>query len=180
MNKRIRTIEIILYLDNTSHLELLSELIKKYKYAYILHDKDTNDDGTLKKAHYHLLIFFDNARWTDAILKEINIDNKNLIEFKDNKVYAIRYLIHSNNKDKFQYDIDNIITNVDILPYFNNIQDKETDSIFLILDYINSFNGIIRYKDLYDYVLSNNVWSVYRRNYSIIKDILLEHNAIKY
>ena len=93
MNKRFYCVELILYTDNQEHILLMNELITKYNYAYILHDKDKNDDGSLKKEHYHFLLFFPNARWGSAILKDIKIDNPNLIEFRENKADAVQYLI---------------------------------------------------------------------------------------
>lgn len=176
MNNRYYTAELILYLDNTNHLELLEYLIKKYDYAYILHDKDTNDDGSLKKEHIHLLIFFKNARWGSAILKEINIDNSNLIEFREDKAKAIQYLIHSNNLNKFQYNYQDIKTNINIDIYFNKYKDDETKDVSLIYDFIFNYVGYLYFNTLYYYCVSNNLWSSYRRNYLIIKDLLYEHN----
>ena len=177
MNKRYYCIELILYTDNANHIKLLETLTNKYHFAFILHDKDTNDDGTLKKEHYHLLIFFDNARWGTAILKEIDIDNPNLIEFRENKASAIQYLIHSNNHDKFQYDYNDIQSDIDISVYFNNLKNKETIDIAILFDYISNYIGILTFYQLYSYVLSNNLWSTYRRNYTILKDLIQEHNS---
>lgn len=177
MNKRYYCVELILYLDNESHLLLLKDLIEKYHYAYILHDKDKNDDGTLKKPHYHLLLFFKNARWGSSILNDIDIDNPNLIEFRENKASAIQYLVHSNNLDKFQYDYTDIITDINIDLYFNKLKNKEDTDIAIIFDYIVNYSGILYYIQLYNYVLSNGLWSSYRRNYSIIKDLVNEHNS---
>lgn len=176
MNKRYYTIELILYTDNKKHMKLLNDLCYQYNYAWILHDKDTNDDGSLKKEHIHLLIFFDNARWSNSILKEINIDNKNLIEFRENKANAIQYLIHSNNFNKYQYNISDIYSNINIDIYFNNLKDEETKNISIIYDYIFNYKGILYYCNIYNFCVSNNIWSTYRRNYSIIKDLLNEHN----
>lgn len=176
MNKRYYCCEIILYTDNSNHIVLLHELIQKYNYAYILHDKDTNDDGTLKKEHIHLLLFFKNARWGTSILKEINIDNTNLIEFRENKSNAIQYLVHSNNLDKYQYPLENIISDIDISIYFNKYKDDETKDISIIYDFIVNYVGILSYTTLYYYCATNNLWSSYRRNYLIIKDLVYEHN----
>lgn len=176
MNKRFYCIEIILYLDNELHLNLLNDLIKKYNYAYILHDKDKEDDGTLKKEHIHLLIFFKNARWGSAILKEINIDNPNLIEFREDKAKAIQYLIHSNNLDKFQYNYEDIKSDINIDIYFNKYKDDETKDIAIIYDFIYNYVGYLYYNTLYYYCVSNNLWASYRRNYLIIKDLVQEHN----
>ena len=176
MNKRYYCVEIILYTDNSVHIELLRDLIKKYDYAYILHDKDKEDNGTFKKPHYHLLIFFPNARWGSSILKEIKIDNSNLIEFRDNKVAAIQYLLHSNNLDKYQYPIEDIISNIDINIYFNNLKNREEQDVAIIYDFILNYKGILYFIQLYNFCVSNNLWPSYRRNYSIIKDVLIEHN----
>ncbi len=176
MNKRYYLIEIILYTDNSNHIKLLNELTSKYNYAYIVHDKDTNDDGSLKKEHIHLLIFFKNARWGTSILKEINIDNTNLIEFRENKSNAIQYLIHSNNLNKYQYNMEDIQSDIDISIYFNKYKDDETKDIAIIYDYIINYVGILNFTTLYYYCVSNNLWSSYRRNYLIIKDLVNEHN----
>lgn len=176
MNKRYYLIEIILYTDNINHLELFKELKEKYDYAYILHDKDLNEDGTIKKPHYHFLVFFKNARWGNAILKNINIDNPNLIEFKTDKVQAIRYLIHADNKHKFQYDIKDISSSFDLDLYFKDTTNEEKD-ILLIIEFIGQYCGILTYYQIYYYVIENGLWSTYRRNYSIIKDLLQEHNS---
>lgn len=176
MNKRYYCVELILYLDNISHIELLNDLIKKYNYAYILHDKDKYETGELKKSHYHLLLFFDNARWGTSILKEISIDNTNLIEFRENKASAIQYLVHSNNLDKYQYNYLDINSNIDLDIYFNNIKNKEDSDISIIYDFIINYSGYLHFSTLYYYCVSNGLWSTYRRNYSIIKDLLLERN----
>lgn len=176
MNKRYYLCEIILYTDNLDHIELLKQLTNKYNYAYILHDKDTNDDGTLKKEHIHLLIFFKNARWGSSILKEINIDNTNLIEFRENKANAIQYLIHSNNLNKYQYNIEDIVSDIDISIYFNKYKDDETKDVSILYDYITNYVGIIYYNQVYYFAVSNNLWSSYRRNYLILKDLIQEHN----
>lgn len=177
MNKRYYCIEIILYTDNELHLSLMNELTQKYNYAYILHDKDKNDDGTFKKEHYHLLLFFRNARWGSSILKEINIDNPNLIEFRENKAEAVQYLIHSNNLDKYQYNIEDIISDIDISIYFNKYKDNETKDVSILYDYITNYVGIIFYNQVYYFAVSNNLWSSYRRNYLILKDLIQEHNS---
>ena len=177
MNKRYYCIEIILYTDNQLHLCLMNDLIKKYNYAYILHYKDKNDDGSLKKEHFHLLLFFSNARWGSSILKEINIDNSNLIQFRDNKTSAIQYLIHSNNLDKFQYNYEDIISNIDLSIYFSDIKNKEDSQVAIIYDFIVNYVGVLHFSTLYYYAVSNGLWSSYRRNYSIIKDLVSEHNS---
>ena len=58
MKKRtnLKTINLVCYL--TSDAEVLSKIhcLPYYRYAFIRHDKDYNEDGTPKKLHYHILI----------------------------------------------------------------------------------------------------------------------------
>lgn len=177
-NKRVYFVEVILYLDNDLHMNFLYDIIKKYDYAYILHDKDLNEDKTDKKPHFHLLLFFNNARYINSIFKEFNLDNNNLIEFaKKDKVHTIRYLIHCDNNEKFQYSIEDIHTNLDLSNYFIN-KTNETNDIMIIFEFIQNFKGNLSMQVLFKFVIDNNLWSSYRRNYSIIKDLIVELKSI--
>ena len=49
-------------------------LFSAQHYAYVYHDKDTNDDGTLKTPHYHLLLVFENARYRNGVHKLFDLN----------------------------------------------------------------------------------------------------------
>ena len=77
---------------------------------YILHDKDLNSDGNLKKAHYHIVFYFDNPRSENSVrrfLKEIDIAQCEYI-------YALKgmdnYLTHSKAVDKALYNDTDVVT----------------------------------------------------------------------
>lgn len=177
MEKGKRNVELILYdidkvgeiLEKVSHLDM--------EYAYIRHDKDLNDSGVVKKAHYHFMIFSDTQRTITAWSSLLDVPS-NMIENIKNKISAIRYLIHCDNNDKYQYQIEDICTNIEIAKYFKNTISNENNEIELIIYYIFDHRYYMKYKELLDYVLSNGFWSTYRRNYSIIKDLLYEHNLL--
>ena len=119
-----------IYLENVSINVLNEILVKLYDngfisdYYYILHDKDVNNEGLIKKEHYHIIInyvlndkkrsYIEIAR-KNPIIKELyelaksNIDNN--IEKVKNTKQMLRYLIHLDNKEKYQYNIDEVITN---------------------------------------------------------------------
>lgn len=169
MNKKHYSYEFILYSK-----EVLDEVLKicienSYLYSYILHNKDDN------KEHYHFLIFFSNQRYINSVSKEFDIP-LNLIDVVQNKKYAIQYLVHYNEDNKYHYQINEIYSNFDIIPYFTD-KEAESDSIILIIEYIDS-SKYVYYRDLMGFVVENNLWSVYRRNYSILKDLLYEHNLM--
>lgn len=180
-------IEFILYPNSTSYntIEIIEKAKQLSSYCFIYHDKDlfTKKDeeenpkhkvGTLKSPHYHLLCFFPTQHSLKAYSKKFEIEENN-IEIIKNKVGAIQYLIHKNNKDKYQYDINDISSNFDISKYFNNRVEKETQVIYDLFSYIEN-SGIIFLRDFYKYVIDNDYWSDYRRNAYCINKLIEEHN----
>lgn len=97
------------YLDNEDYLEY---------YAFILHDRDVDEDGIIKYRHYHLVLKCNSRYAKDTIITDVakNLGcNRSCIKCKAyNDVYsAVQYLIHANDKDKFQYNKGEIISNDD-------------------------------------------------------------------
>lgn len=180
--KRYRTFELILYPDNLVHVTLIDFIRSQFRYALILHNKDLKEDGTPKKEHFHVLIYYENAKTESAVRKYFLdnqlIDNPTLINYKNDLKQSVRYLVHIENNDKARYDIEDIESNFEIGSYFNNLISNETLDITLIRQIIYSYNEPITKSKLFDEVLNNNLWSSYRRSYSIIKDLVEEHNLL--
>lgn len=79
-------------------------------YCYKLHDKDVNKDGELKKAHIHVLLMFDGPT-TYNVIKEITERLNSPMPIPARSVRGtIRYLIHADNKDKYQYNREDIVS----------------------------------------------------------------------
>lgn len=85
-----------------------------------LHEHDVNADGEKKKSHWHIMLCFDGPV-TDKQVKKI-IEPLNSPEPK--KVGSsrglVRYMVHLDNPEKYQYSIDQIIghNGVDVADYF--------------------------------------------------------------
>ena len=85
-------------------------------YAYILHDKDINEDGSPKVPHYHILLLLKSATTSSAICKWFtgitDIDGCPVNTFAEN-IYnvsiAFDYLSHKDYPNKAQYSEDSII-----------------------------------------------------------------------
>lgn len=121
--KRSRTFTLELYPEDNSHMIILDYIKNNFEYAYILHDKDIHENdvvnekgevihkkGEIKKAHYHVLLSFKNARSNDKLKEELNIKHIEVANF-----YSLtRYLIHLGYPQKFQYSRQDIITNIDL------------------------------------------------------------------
>lgn len=108
---RKRNFGFLIYPDSapTNWKELLSDT---HIPAFVspLHDKDVNADGTIKKAHYHVMLMYEGVK-TDKQVEEV----KNLLGGVGNEIihslrgYA-RYLTHKDNPEKAQYNDKDILS----------------------------------------------------------------------
>lgn len=172
-----RNYEIILYLieDVNRYVNICIE--NGFDYAFIYHDKDLKEDKSdFKKPHYHFQIYMQNQKSLSRMSKIFNI-SENYIEYIYHKKKAIQYLTHADYNDKHNYSIFEIKSNMDLTKYFNNLVSDESVEMEIIFDFI-SRNKNISLLSVYKYVIDNNIWSTYRRNYSIIKDLIYEHNLL--
>lgn len=173
-----RNVELILYEIEDIYNCITICKTNGFDYAYIYHDKDLKDDlSNFKKAHYHFQVYAKNQKEINKWC-EIFCINSSRVQKIENKVKAIRYLIHADNNDKFQYNIEDINNSFPIIQYFNKLINDETCEIDLIFSYIFITKRYLGVKEIIDFVLENNIWSTFRRNYSIIKDLLIEHNLM--
>lgn len=173
--------EIIFY--NDSDVELFCNVLQhnySIHYAYLKHDLDVlPDTGELKKMHIHFMFeLLDKDKIKASTLinlaKSVNVElNLNQFAYIKQWKYAIRYLIHFDDKNKFQYCILDINSNFDFMPFFKSALD-ETNSIKIIINHIKEMTFDLERKitisDLLDWVLENGLFSYYRRCYNLIKD----------
>ena len=76
--------------------------------AFILHDKDTDENGELKTAHCHLLICASKgqskANWIDSICLALSVSRECVSVAPALSVRGcLRYRLHRHNKEKYQY-----------------------------------------------------------------------------
>lgn len=90
------------------------EKIKMYDYAYILHDKDNS------KNHYHCVISFNNYRYINSVSEELEIPI-NYIEPIRSLDSILMYLIHFNDKSKYQYNFDEVKGSFNLLQKLKNV-----------------------------------------------------------
>lgn len=83
-------------------------------YAYIYHDKDTDDEGNLLEPHIHLCLYF---RYPVRCVRDYLIDFHNnagnaFCEPLNNRYSMVyEYFIHHNNPEKYQYDFSSVVSN---------------------------------------------------------------------
>lgn len=185
---RSRTHMILLYPENEEHKKALDKIVKSYDHAGILHYKDiwTEEDekknpervaGELKKAHYHIIVRFNQAVWSTAICKELGIA-ENYIENIKRFDNALQYLIHYNDNDKAQYDIKEVFGNLKnrLVESINKVEKSEGEKVVELIEYIKNYDGTLSVTQFAHYCASNGYWSEFRRSGSIFTRIIDEHN----
>lgn len=90
----------------------------KYGFIYysIVHDKDIDNQGALIRRHFHIVLVSSKVlrvKQLINILSESFGTNTENIQVQEviSLCGSIQYLIHSNNKEKYQYSSNEIITN---------------------------------------------------------------------
>lgn len=130
------------------------------KWYYIKHDKDYKSNGELVKPHYHLLIKLENAICIDNIIKSLVNERgsydaiKNDFSIVKSFKGCVRYLIHYDDKNKFHYDLSDIVCNDKNVSYYFN--DNSIIDNFKLLVSIIQNNNIKSMRDLIYYCVDNN------------------------
>ena len=172
MKDRYRLFFIELYKETKSYdyKEVLRNLKGYKKWAYITHDKDRKENGELKKEHTHFVLHLDNASTKEALSKKTGIPI-NFIENVRNERSVVRYLIHIDDDDKYQYSKNEIKCSRNYERYVSKcFDDLETEeqilsNIFAFLDSAmvdnKNYSSILFL--LIQYVNSNCYDTIYKR-----------------
>lgn len=114
MSKTSKKLEKYTYItfsiNNEKQIDDVIEILPDFKfYAYIFHDKDKDDDGNLKKKHLHCFIR-NHPLTLSAWSNKLGIP-ENMLEIPRSYRACARYLIHADQPDKYQYDINQVVSN---------------------------------------------------------------------
>lgn len=152
------------------------------KYCYILHDKDTKEDGTSKHAHYHLFLQFSQQVDFSVIAKAFKQKENRIKKIAAGSYNgAVHYLVHLKEPDKFQYSVDEVKANFDYKKYIEDLKNQvsKTKRLKQIQEGIES--GKIRRFNLYDYISMDEYAKYYNtiERYFKYRDIILSKNEIR-
>lgn len=159
----IRTMFEVVYSESipNNDIEELIRLLNPCEYAYILHDKDLEPSGEIKKPHYHIWCRWETPQRHDTILKFIGLNERHRINTARSQKACLLYMLHktkeSKKLNKYIYDIENITSNIcderlnELLTSSDDIKGNEISRIFEIIDDIAKLvNYEYRYSTLYE------------------------------
>ena len=150
---------LLAFLDKASYVE---------HYAFIYHDSDDSEP------HYHFLLCLARSRRLSDVLSSIKKEgNSNvLVESCSSPCSIVRYFVHADNPEKFQYSADCIVSDTD-LSYFDSLSREKPVKDDVIL---------CAYLDLSDSMPVFECAKKYGRDFIIhynhIKSLLLDSGMI--
>ena len=156
-NKRVRNFAFLVY-DESAPQDWKERLDDLHIEGFvILHDKDCNKDGELKKPHYHVMLMSDSPKtpkqWVDI---RNHIGGVGCETIVSKKGYA-RYLLHLDSPNKYQYDRKEleIYGGADYLEVARSEKETIDENYARLFDLIEEHN--LRYLvDVYHYLREND------------------------
>lgn len=179
-NKRFYNFIFVIYEDDKDFKIQFANLSINYKSIYIRHDQDVDDEGNLKKPHYHFIIKLKNAMTISAISKQTLVDENMIEPVKKSFDGSLRYLIHFGRDDKYQYTPEDVHSlDDDLYARFMKSVNKELseeEKVESIEEFLNEHDCVVEMQSLGAHVRKKGTWDAFRRNYQYFKTILEEHN----
>ena len=175
-----RVFSVILYEDaeNYDCMEVIAACCEYFdKWAYAKHDRDTLEDGSPKKVHYHVTGHLEGPRTPQTVANRIGVP-ANYVQCKKGYTFkkGVRYLLHLDNPEKAQYAEDVISASCEISGYINPYCD---DSLAALIYEKISQEGVFDVDEMVSWCLRNNCYKEFRKGFFLWKE-LLRVNKEKY
>lgn len=148
-----------------------------------LHDKDLNPTGELKKAHWHVILIFESNKTYEQV-KELTDRLNTVVPQKANSVEgSIRYMIHIDNPEKYQYERSDIKAHggIDVNKYFEMTATQKYALIDEMAQFIIQYD-VVEFMDLKAYAMSERPdWNdvLHGASYEIINLIKSRRHAAR-
>lgn len=150
------------------------EILDEYHVPWVespLHDKDINPDGELKKAHWHIVLFFDGKKSFEQIKEITDALNAPIPQKTANPKGLVRYLIHMDTPEKYQYKREEIVCHCG----------AEIDEYFAL----SSSSRRVVFGEMVDFIMDSEIdnyadFLLYCRKHSEDEwfDIAVNHNTL--
>lgn len=164
-NKRSVYKCVLLYPDNEAHVQALHIIETTWTYSGILHDKDVDVDGKIKKPHWHIIIKLNSTQTDYYVAEAIGIDVYYIEPVKSVKS-AYNYLTHKFEENKHKYK-DNELFGDFVFTDDSVDNNRFNDFIELIKKY-----DIKKPKQLVQLAIDNNYVDVLKKNSYLLLQII--------
>lgn len=170
---RTRNWNFILYPESAP--ENWRDIINETRIEWVcspLHDKDVDPTGEVKKAHYHITLLYPTVKSyeqvCDLVVKTLNQP----IPIPCQSVKgSIRYMVHKDNPDKYQYNWNDIVCygGADLQSLCLPTSTEKLEIQKQIIEYCR-VNNITEFSDIVNYAndTGNTEWLYVLLNYSTL------------
>lgn len=127
-----------------------------------LHDMDINPDNTPKKPHYHVLLTYKGLKSYKQIKELTDALNAPIPQKCANVTGMVRYFVHRDNPEKYQYSVKNIHAygGFDVEAHFVASTGERNELIKQMIDFVKS-NNIVHFADLVDFAITEHYYDWY-------------------
>ena len=128
-----------------------------------LHDKDVNPTGEEKKAHYHVICYYENATTYNNVKQNVTDRLNGTIPIKLESMRGMyRYHLHLDNPEKYQYDDrDRMFFNGFDIDFASKPTRTEINKLIREIHTFINDNDIFEYIDLLDILKDNDLVDMY-------------------
>ncbi|HEM3613572.1 TPA: replication protein [Streptococcus suis] len=129
--RNVMFVQQIEYLTSSNLQDIIhdiTEVLKPFRFAGILHDKDKGQDGDTVEPHIHLVLQFESARSLNNLAKLTKQPIQCFEQWRGSVNNAYSYLVHhtESKQDKHQYSPKEVIANFDYLLLLETIEKNVT------------------------------------------------------
>ena len=166
--------------EDPSHMFALSYLqTVGLPHVYIVHDRDLDDNGQLKKKHCHVFFKFRQERYIDNVALLLGIKSNYIQECIDEKG-SLRYFLHADHPNKFQYRIDQCRGT--LVDYVERCvaSTNPSDRMFMLLNVLDSLPCPVTYRSFLVAACEAGLYNEFRRLGAGARDLVEEKNFDKY
>lgn len=172
--KRYRNFMILLYPEWDNFKDIMQDIKGSFKnYAYIKHIPEEEE----KKEHLHLILHLDNPRSEQSLAKRLGIEKRFVGNVRSLRG-SCRYLIHKDNEEKYQYNLDQVVVSKSFSStYYKSFDDllsdeEILDNIYAFIDQYQELDFVELEVELTKFVCAQAFEKVFKRYYnSIVKYI---------
>lgn len=170
MAKQSRKFSGVFYLESENYdADAVVQTLQEYfdEWAWIVHDKDIAEDGSVKKPHVHWVGSVANPIPLTTVSNRLTVPPQ-FVEFVKSWKGAVRYLVHASNPEKTQYTVDEVHANFEVGRLIARNEDVQ---FLMILEYLDK-NPFLDFNELAHWAAKNGCYSELKKGGFIIREIM--------